>query len=118
VVTDAWWTDAPATILSGWANLSLALLAWGVVGFAIATVTRSSVVAIAGGIGYLMVFEGLLKLLAADATTYLPGSVLSAVASGGTPDLAWGTAVALAAVYVVIGIVVAAITFIRRDITA
>jgi ABC-2 type transport system permease protein len=65
-----------------------------------------------------MVFEGLLGLLAKDVTTYLPGSVLSAVAAGGSPDLAWATAVWLAVVYVVVGIAISLITFTRRDITA
>lgn len=62
--------------------------------------------------------EGLLRLLAEDATTFLLGSVLTAAAAGGTPDLAWGTAVALAACYAAVGVIGAAVAFIRRDITA
>jgi len=118
VSTDAWWSNALATVVSGWANLSLAVLVWGVIGLAIAVVTRSATAAIAGGIGYLMVFEGLLGILAEDVTTYLPGSVLSAVTSGGTPDMAWGTAVALALVYAAVAIVIAGLSFTRRDITS
>jgi hypothetical protein len=118
VSTDAWFTDAPATILSGWANLTLAVLAWGVIGMAIAMVTRSAVAAIAGGIGYLIVFEGLLGQLAPDATTWLPGTVLNTLSAGGSPDLAWGSALGLGVGYVVAGILVSAVAFIRRDITA
>ena len=76
------------------------------VGLAIGTVTRSAVVAITVGTGYLMVFEGLLALLAEDLTTYLPGSVLSALAAGGTPDLAWGTAAGLAVGYAAVAMVI------------
>lgn len=118
VATDAWFADAPATILSGWANLSLAVLAWGVIGMAIAMLTRSSVAAIAGGIGYLVVFEGLLGQLAPDATTWLPGSVLGVVAAGGSPDMAWGAAVVVGFAYALVALVVSGIVFIRRDITA
>jgi ABC-type transport system involved in multi-copper enzyme maturation permease subunit len=116
--TDAWWPDAFATILSGWANLSLAVLVWGIIGLAIAVVTRSATAAIAGGIGYLMVFEGLLGILAEDVTTFLPGSILMAVTSGGTPDMAWGTAVALAIGYAAVAMVIAGLSFMRRDITS
>jgi hypothetical protein len=42
----------------------------------------NALVAIAGDIGYLMVFEGLLGLAAGDATTFLPGSVLGSVGAG------------------------------------
>lgn len=118
VATDAWFTDPLPTILSGWVDLSLAVLVWGVIGMAVAMVTRSSVAAIAGGIGYLIVFEGLLGQLAPDATTWLPGSVLGTLAGGGSPDLAWGTALTLGIGYAVVGVVIAAVAFIRRDITA
>lgn len=118
VATDAWFTDPLPTILSGWANLTLSVLAWGVIGMAIAMVTRSAVAAIAGGIGYLIVFEGLLGQLAPDATTWLPGSVLGVLAGGGSPDLPWGTALAVGLLYMMVGIVVSALAFTRRDITA
>jgi hypothetical protein len=118
VSTDAWFTDAPATILRGWSDLTLAVLAWGVIGMAIAMVTRSAVAAIAGGIGYLIVFEGLLGQLAPDATTWLPGTVLTTLSAGGSPDLAWGSALGLGVGYVIAGILVSAVAFIRRDITA
>lgn len=118
VSTDAWLTNPLPTILSGWADLSLAVLVWGVIGMAIAMVTRSSVAAIAGGIGYLIVFEGLLGQLAPDLTTWLPGSVLGVLSAGGSPDMAWGTALTLAVGYVTVALGITAATFIRRDITA
>lgn len=63
-------------------------------------------------------FEGLLALLAEAVTTYLPGSVLSAADAGSTRDLAWGTAVGLAAVHVKIGIPASLVAFTRRDFSA
>ncbi len=81
VPTDLWSSDIVGTVWSGWLNLTISVQIWGIIGFAIATVTRSAVVAIAGGIGYLMVFEGMLGLAAEGATTYLPGSILGTILS-------------------------------------
>ena len=119
VSTSAWWGSAFTTIVSGWLDLTLSTLAWGVIGFAIATITRSSVAAIAGGIGYILVFEGLLtRMIEADVTDYLPGAILSAIVSGGTSSTTYGTALLLAAAYSTIAVGITAYVFHRRDITS
>lgn len=117
-VSTAGWDSSVSLVVDTWWNLSLAVLGWGVFGLAVAVISRSVVIAIAGGIGYLMVFEGLLGLIAESATTYLPGSVLTAVAWGGTADLGYGTAVGLAAIYVAVVLGIAAVIATRRDVTS
>jgi len=97
---------------------STAVLVWGTIGLTIAMVTRSAIVAIAGGIGYLMVFEGLLGLVAEEVTTYLPGSILDAVVAGGNATLAYGPALALAALFGIVAIGVSTLVFSRRDVTS
>lgn len=119
--TAAWFPglwETVATVLGAWVDLTLSVLVWGVIGLSVATVTRSLTIAIAGGIGYLLVFERLLGLVADEATTYLPGSVLSAVAAGGTASLSYGAAVALAAAYATGALLLAALVFTRRDVTS
>lgn len=119
VSTAAWSTGAAGTVLSTWANVTLAVLAWGVIGVAVATVTRSVVAAVAGGIGYMMVVEGLLGLvLDTTVTTYLPGSVLGAIAAGGTTSLSYGFAVLFGLAYAGSAIGMAGAVFARRDITS
>ena len=118
VSTELWSEGIIGTIAAGWVNLTIAVLVWGIIGFAVATMTRSAVVAISGGIGYMMVFEGMLGLAAEDATTYLPGKVLSSIVAGGTVSLAYGAALALAATYAVIGGAISVYIFHRRDITS
>lgn len=118
VSTDLWSDGIVGTVAGAWANLTIAVLVWGIIGFAIATITRSAVIAIAGGIGYMMVFEGLLGLAAEDATTYLPGSVLTTVVAGGSDSLAYGAALALAVAYALIAGTIAVYVFHRRDITS
>lgn len=119
VSTAAWSTGAVSTVMSTLANVIFSVLAWGVIGVAVATITRSATAAIAGGIGYMMVVEGLLGLvLDTGVTTYMPGSVLSAVASGGTASLAYGSAILLGMAYGAAAIILAGVVFARRDITS
>lgn len=119
ISTAAWSNGAAGTILSAWLNLTLAVLVWGVIGVAIATVTRSVAAAIAGGVGYMMVVEGLLgRVFDAAAMTYFPGSVLRVLAGGGTESLSYATAAALGLGYAAAAITIAGATFVRRDITS
>jgi ABC-2 type transport system permease protein len=121
ISTAAWFpglAETLATVLRAWADLTLSVLVWGVIGLSVATLTRSVTIAIAGGIGYLLVFERLLGLVADEATTYLPGSVLAAVAAGGTASLSYGTALVLAAAYAAGALLLAALVFTRRDVTS
>ena len=118
VSTAAWSAGIAGTIAGAWFNLTVAVLVWGTIGFAIAMVTRSAIVAIAGGIGYLMVFERLLGMVADDLSTYLPGSILDAVVAGGNATLAYGPALALAALFGVVAIGISTLVFGRRDVTS
>ncbi len=113
--TDLW---SLAVLPEAWLNLTLGMVVWGTLGFAIATIGRSAVVAVGGGIGYLMIFEGVLRLAAETATTYLPGAVLSAVVAGGTTSLGFGAALLLALAYWLAASGLAMAVFQRRDITS
>ncbi len=118
VSTAAWGHGFVLEFLSGWANLTVAALVWGAVGLAIAMATRSAGVAIAAGIGYLMVVENLIGIVAEEATNYLPAGVLSAVAAGGTATVGYLTALTLAIVYGVAAIGTSAAIFRRREIVS
>jgi len=118
VSTSAWSTDLLRNVAEGYVNLTLSALLWGVVGLFIGMITRSSGIAIGLGIGYLIAFEGLLSLVLGSSSWWLPGSSLSAIASGGTADLAYSSALLLAAGYAALALAIAAAVFRRRDITA
>lgn len=49
VSTELWYEGTVSLFVESWLNLTIAVLVWGMIGFAIATVSRSAVVAIAGG---------------------------------------------------------------------
>ncbi len=118
VDTAAWGTDLLPTAAEAWFNLTVVAVVWGSIGFVVASVTRSAIAAIAGGIGYLMVVEGMLTALAEDLTTYLPGSILDAVIEGGNSSIAYGAALGLAFAVIAGCIAIATIAFGRRDVTS
>jgi ABC-type transport system involved in multi-copper enzyme maturation permease subunit len=118
ISTSAWYDDLLRIVVETYLDLTLAALLWGMAGLFVGMIVRSTGVAVAIGIGYLMVFEGLLGLLLEDASKWLPGSSFSAIAAGGTPDMTYGTALLVAAAYAGAMIVAAALVFHRRDITA
>lgn len=104
-------------VAGAWLNTFLSLVVWGSIGLVIAVVTRSSAIAISLGLGYVLVVEGLIRLVTPDAADWLPGATLSALAGGGTPSVGYPTAVGLGVIYAVMGLVVAGLTFSRRDVT-
>jgi ABC-2 type transport system permease protein len=117
ISTAEWSMDPVRVVVSAWVNLFLALCVWGVLGLVIAVLTRSAAVAISIGVGYLLVLESLIRMAEDAPADWLLGSTLSAVASGGTASIAYGTALALALGYVTLGLIVAGAVFVRRDVT-
>jgi hypothetical protein len=117
ISTTAWGTDLVSVVVSAWANLFLSLCVWGVLGLVIAVLTRSAAVAISIGVGYVLVVESLVKMVKDAPSDWLLGTTLGALASGGTATTAYGTALALALAYVTLGLIVAGVVFIRRDVT-
>jgi len=118
VSTAAWGDDLATALASGYLDLTLSALLWGVVGLFLGVITRSTGIAVAAGIGYLLVFENLLGLVLDTATKWLPGSSFAAVASGGSADMAYATALLLAGAYAAAAVIASATVFRRRDITA
>lgn len=116
--TDAWRTDFFAELLGGYFNFMVPAMVWGLIGLLIAVWTRSSGIAIGVGIGYLLIVENLIGIVADGATDFLPGGTLGALASGGTADLAWSTALGLTVLYGSAAALAALMIFRNRDITS
>jgi ABC-type transport system involved in multi-copper enzyme maturation permease subunit len=117
IATAAWGTDLVEVVATAWLNLFLSLCVWGVLGLAIAVLARSAAVALAIGVGYVLVVESLIKMVGDAPSDWLLGTTLNAVASGGTETVAYGTALALALGYVTLGLAFAGTVFVRRDVT-
>ena len=117
ISTAAWGTDLVTVVAGAWVHLFLALCVWGVLGLVVAVLTRSAAVAISIGVGYVLVAESLVKMAKDVPSDWLLGTTLGAVASGGTASVAFGAALALAAGYVIVGLAIAGLVFVRRDVT-
>ena len=118
IEVEAWKTDFPAHLLEGFFNFTIAGLVWGLIGLALAVLTRSAAMAIGIGIGFLLVVEGLITIFAPDAGPYLPGGTLSTLAAGGNDQLAWGAAFGLVVLYGVVAATVSLAVFRTRDIVS
>lgn len=113
-----WGTDIAAVALGAAFDLYLALLVWGTIGLALAVLTRSAGIAIGVGVGWVLLLEGVIAAAAADdVSDWLPGATMGALATGGSPSIAYGTALALGAAYVGVAMVATLVTSTRRDIT-
>jgi ABC-2 type transport system permease protein len=117
ISTAAWGTDPVATIAGAWTNTVMALLVWGAIGLVIAVIARSSAVAIAVGVGYVLVLESVVRLAAENIADWLPGSTLTALAKGGSAAVSYHTAIGLGLAYALVGLGVACYVFTKRDIT-
>lgn len=116
VSTGAWGQVLP-TLIEAFRNLALSATVWGVLGMLIALLTRSSGVAIAIGIGYLVVFENMILAVAGDASDLLLGATLTALAAGGTPSISFESALQLGAAYLASGILISVAVMHFREIT-
>lgn len=113
----AWSRNIVSTLAGAWFNLFCALLVWGVIGLALALVTRSAAVSVSVGIGYVLVVEAVITAAVDTIADWTPGATLSALAHGGTSTVPYATALVLGALYSLVGLGVALTVFQRRDIT-
>lgn len=117
ISTEAWGTDLPTVIGEAWFNLFLSQLVWGVLGLVIAVLSRSAMVAVSIGVGYVLVVESLVRMVDGAPVDQLLGTTLGAIAKGGTAAVSYSSALALGIMYVIVGLLLAAIVFTRRDVT-
>jgi hypothetical protein len=118
VDVDHWKTDFASHFFKGYLDFTVAMLVWGLLGLMLAVLTRSSAMAIGIGIGFLLVVESLITIVAASAAKYLPGGTLTTLVQGGTDGFSWGAAAGVVVLYGVIAAVVSLLVFRARDITA
>jgi hypothetical protein len=114
-----WKTDFAGHFFKGYFDFTVAMLVWGLIGLLLAVLTRSSAMAIGIGIGFLLVVESLITIVAANAAKYLPGGTLTTLVQGGTDGFSWGAAAGVVVLYrVIAAVVVSLLVFRTRDIVA
>ena len=113
-----WKTDFASHLFKGYIDFTVAMLVWGLIGLMLAVLTRSSAMAIGIGIGFLLVVESLITIVAANAAKYLPGGTLTTLVQGGTDGFPWGAAGGVVVLYGIIAAAVSLVVFRTRDIVA
>lgn len=117
--TSAWFSsDGMTSSLQALGETAVAIVGYTTLGAALGSILRAPVVAVAVGVGWLVAIENILESVIDGADRWLPGSLLTAIASGGTMTIALGAAVVTAAAYLVVAMGVAGALFQRRDVTA
>ena len=113
-----WRADLTAKLLGeAWGNAFAAALVWGVIGLVLALLLRSSALAISIGVGWVLVIESVVVAASDGNVPWLPGTALSALASGGDDVLDYAQAATVALAYSAVGLALAFVVGWRRDIT-
>jgi ABC-2 type transport system permease protein len=100
------------------ANTTLAMIGYGTLGAALAIVLRSPAAAIGVGVAYLLPVEAILSGALSGLDGWLPGKVLTAVASGGTHSVGYAHALIISALYAAVAAVICVRIFRTRDVAS
>ena len=98
-------------------NVAIATTVWGLIGAALAMVTRSAATSITAGLAYLVIGENLLGIVWDTASQWLPSGILSAFTEGGTELISYSKSALLLAAYVTATLATLFVVMQRRDIT-
>ncbi len=86
VSTDAWSTDVALTnLLETFLNVMISTFGYGTIGMILGLVLRSPISSISIGVGWLLVVESIVSIAWSPSGNWMPGILLSVVASGGSP---------------------------------
>ena len=78
---------------------------------------RSPISAISIGVLWILIIENLLGAVKPTFLKWMPGNQLTTIAQGGSPDVSYSHALTLGSLYVLVGAIIAAVLFTRRDVS-
>jgi len=117
VSTDLWFSSAGIEfIYTTFINVTISVVGFGIIGMVLGLLLRSPISAISFGVLWLLIVENLLVAVKSSTQSWLPGSQLTIIASGGSADVTYSHALATGGAYVAVGAIVASILFVRRDV--
>ena len=111
-------TDGRISALQTLGEIAVAIAGYTTLGAALGSILRAPVVAVAVAIGWLLPIEQILGSVIDGSDRWLPGSLLTTIASGGTATVALGAALVTTATYLAVAMGAAGVLFKRRDVTA
>ena len=117
VETKLWFTsDGLHAIFTTFINVTISVVAFGIIGMVLGLLLRSPISAISFGVLWLLIVENLLIAVKNSWQSFLPGAQLNAIASGGLVDLTYKHALVVGGIYVAVGAAIASVLFVRRDV--
>ena len=117
VSTDLWFSSAGIEfIYTTFINVTISVVGFGIIGMVLGLLLRSPISAISFGVLWLLIVENLLVAVKSSTQSWLPGSQLTIIASGGSADVTYSHALATGGAYVAVGALIASILFVRRDV--
>ena len=117
VSTELWFSNTGIELIyTTFVNVTISVVGFGVIGMVLGLLLRSPISAISFGVLWLLIVENLLVAVKNSTQSWLPGSQLTIIASGGSADVSYSHAIATGSAYVVFGAIVASILFVRRDV--
>lgn len=99
-------------------NVALATVGFGIIGMLLGLVLRSPISAIAIGIAWVMVVEGIVGAVWESTQKYLPGQLLTAVGLGGSTTITYRWALTTSVLILIGAGALAAFLFKKRDVSS
>jgi hypothetical protein len=122
VSTTQWFSGTGwGDLLNALGNIELAIIGWSVLGLVVGQFLRSAVASVIVGFAWLLIMEQfILTRIVPGTAPWLPGIEMSTVAAGGNKDfgITYSHGLIVGAVYIVVAVLAASVTFARRDVTA
>lgn len=86
VATDAWLTsDGQMELFHSLVNVLISTIGYGTIGMLLGLIFRSPISSISIGTAYMLVVESIISIAWKPASNWMPGNLLSVVATGGSP---------------------------------
>jgi ABC-type transport system involved in multi-copper enzyme maturation permease subunit len=118
IPTTQWFTTAGLGNAAGdYANALFAAATFGIFGTALGVLLRSTPLALAIGLAWLLPLENIMSNSWSDTGRWLPGLLSRVIGAGGTTLVSYERAVTLTAIYAAIALTAASVSFVRRDVT-
>jgi len=117
VSTALWFTsDGYHAIAQTLLNVTISVIYYGIIGMVLGLLLRSPISAISIGVLWTLIIENLLGAVKPTLLRWMPGNQLSTIAQGGSSTVSYSHALTVGSIYVLVGAVIAAVLFTRRDV--
>lgn len=118
VSTSLWFTaEGFHAIAQTLLNVTISVIYYGIIGMILGLLLRSPISAISIGVLWTLIIENLLGAVKPVFLKWMPGNQFTTIAQGGSPTISYSHALTVGSIYVVLGAIVAAVLFTRRDVS-